>query len=423
MTRFDALPYTNAPLPTHCPVTGLPIYGHSSWTYTSPGGSYRLRVSFIGDRIVWLQPKGYVRFKSAQAGMALLEDVLFSMLPKASPFIAIDDYSAVRGATLNARQYVIQMLRQERRMRSYIVYGPSPVFRLGLGLSRRFNLFPFEIVIARDYDEAVAAAHARLGATEAKMEEGCPTSPPETDDDTGEREPPASHPRDLLAPYADELLEVVGRITMEPYGMTPIAHTVELNHPLRPVYDALALLRDDMQAILRRHRHARENLVRREKELLEKQALLNESHTTLRVLFNARQEERRRFEARIKNRFHTLLQPLVVGLKTTVMTSRQRELVQLLHHLLRHIGVCLVNEDHPMPAIFTPRERLIACLLILGKSPHAVACLLELSPRTVENHCQRMRAKIGLSGPVPTLQDWLTGQFSAGPAEAGGGAP
>jgi len=421
MTRIDALPYTNAPLPTHCPVTGLPIYGHSSWTYTSPGGNYRLRVRFIGDRIVWLQPRGYVRLKYAQAGMALLEDVLFSMLPKTSPFIAVDDYSAVSGATLNARRYVIQLLRQERRMRSYIVYGPSSVFRLGLGLSRRFNLFPFEVVIARDYDEAVTAAHARLEAGEADPEEGRRNTPPDTGGDTGGGGLPTSYQRDPLAPYADELLEVVGRITLEPYGMAPIARTVELKHPLRPVYDALALLRDDMQAILQRHRNAREKLARREKELLEKQALLNETHTTLKVLFNARQEERRRFEERIKSRFHALLQPLVEGLETTVMTPRQRELVQLLHQVFRHIGICLVNEEHPMPTAFTPRERLIACFLILGKPPHTVARLLELSPRTVENHCQRMRVKIGLSGPVPTLQDWLTRQIPTGPAESGGG--
>ena len=424
MIRFDALPYTNAPLPTHCPVTGLPIYSHSSWTYASPGGSYRLRVSFIGDRIVWLQPKGYVRLKYAQDGMALLEDVLFSMMPKASPFIAIDDYAGVSGATLNARRFVIQTLRQERRMRTYIVYGASPIFRLGLDLSRRFKLFPFEIVSARDYDEAVTDAHARIGAAEENLEEGSLTTAPATSGQSGGEDLPTGHPPgDPLDFYADELLDVVGSIALEPYGMPPISRTVALDHPLRPVFDALALLRDDMQAILQRHSKARETLERREKQLLEKQALLNETHTTLKVLYDARQEERRRFEERIKSRFHALLQPLLDGLETTAMTSRQRELVQLLHQIFRHIGVCLVSEEHSVPTAFTARERLIACLLILGKSPQTIARLLELSPRTVENHCQRMRAKIGLNGPAPTLQEWLTRQVSAGLGEPLEGIP
>jgi DNA-binding CsgD family transcriptional regulator len=423
MIRFDVLPYTNAPLPSHCPVTGLPIYGHSSWTYASPGGSYRLRVSFIGDRIVWLQPMGYVRFAYAQAGMALLEDVLFSMLPKASPFIAIDDYSAIRGATLNARRFVIQTLCQERRMRSYIVYGASPVFRLGLGLSRRFKLFPFEAVIARNYDEAVTAAHARLDKEENQPEEEAYTLRSAADGEIDGALLTNDSAGDPMAAYADELLDIVGSITLEPYGMTPVSRTVPLDHPLRPVYDALAMLREDMQAILRRHREARAKVEGREKELMEKQILLNETHTTLNVLFHARQEERRRFETRIKERFQTLLQPLLEGYESTAMTPRQRELVQLLRQMFRHIGVCLANEEHAVQTAFTARERLIAYLLILGKNPPAIARFLELSPRTVENHCQRMRAKIGLAGRVPTLQDWLTRQAFSGLEEADGGCP
>ena len=423
MIRFDALPYTNAPLPTHCPVTGLPIYSHSSWTYSSPGGSYRLRVSFIGDRIVWLQPKGYVRLAYAQGGMALLEDVLFSMLPNASPFIAIDDYSAVSGATLNARRFVIQTLSRERRMRSYIVYGPPPVFRLALGLSQRFKLLPFDVVVARNYDEAVTAAQARLVAAETDSEEGRHTLRSIADDGLEGAGPADDGSGDPLAPYADELLDIVGSITLEPYGMAPVLRTVPLDHPLRPVYDALALLREDLQAILRRHRDARAKVEQREKELMEKQTLLNETHTTLNVLFHARQEERRRFEARIKDRFQALLQPLVEGFESTAMTPRQRELVQLLHQVFRHIGVCPASEEHAVQTAFTPRERLIAYLLILGKTPHAIARLLELSPRTVENHCQRMRTKIGLAGRVPTLKDWLTRQVSTEFEAAGGGRP
>ena len=423
MIRFDALPYTNAPLPTHCPVTGLPIYGHSSWTYSSPGGSYRLRVSFIGDRIVWLQPTGYVRLAYAQAGMALLEDVLFSMLPKASPFIAIDDYSAISGATLNARRFVIQTLRQERRMRSYIVYGAPPVFRLGLGLSRRFRLFPFEAVIARSYDEAVTAAHVRLYRTENHSEERPNASRSAADGEIDGAGLATDNAGDPLAPYADELLDIVGSITLEPYGMVPVSRTVPLDHPLRPVYDALGLLREDMQAILRGHREARAKVEGREKELMEKQILLNETHTTLNVLVHARQEERRRFEARIKDRFQALLQPLLEGFESTVMPPRQRELVQLLRQMFRHIGVCLASETYAVQTAFTARERLIAYLLILGKSPHAIARLLECSPRTVANHCQRMRAKIGLAGRVPTLQDWLSGQVSTELEEAGRGRP
>jgi hypothetical protein len=296
MTPNHRLPDSHTPLPTHCPVTGWPVYGHSSWTYSSPGGTYRLRVSFIGEQIVWLQPRGYVRLKYAQEGMALLEDVLFAMMPKAAPFMAIDDYSAVSGATLNARRFIIQTLCQEARLQTYIVYGPAPIFRLGLDLSRRFRVFPFEVVIARDYDEAATAAQMRLAQLNRMPENRIPPEEISPQEDAAAGEPQSGAVRDPLAAFADDLLKAVGGIGLEPYGIAPVFPLVHLDHPLRPVYDALSLLRDDMQAILKRHREAREDLELREKELTAKEAVLNETHTTLKVLFEARQADRHRFE-------------------------------------------------------------------------------------------------------------------------------
>lgn len=407
MTRSDALPYTNIPLSTHCPVTGLPIHSHSSWSYASPGGDYRLRVCFIGDRIVWLQPQGYVRLAYARAGMALLEDVLFSMMPEAGPFIAIDAYANVSGASLNARRYIIQALRQERRLQSYIVYGPSRRFRLGLELSRRFAFFPFEVVVARDYDAAAAAAADRLTAMAAPPEVGAlaPGSQPHGDADDGSPTPEGRP--DARAPYAGELLEVAGRIALEPYGMAVVSPKAPLDHPFRPVYDALALLREDREAILFRHREMRERLEARQKEVVAKQAVLDEVHAALNVLLTARQKERRRFEERIEHRFHELLQPIVDGLQRAATSARQREAVRLLNRVLRRIGVCLACEETALQAAFTSREGLIAYLLVNGESPRGIARLLRLSPRTVQNHCQRMRAKAGLTGSPVTLQDWL----------------
>jgi len=407
MTPASALAHIHPPLPTHCPVTGLPVYGHASWTYASPDGQFRLRVGFIGEQIVWLQPAGYVRLQFARKAMALLEDVLFTMQPKASSFVAIDDYSKVVGASLNARRFIVHTLRREGRLQSYVVYSPSPIFRLGLGFGRRFRLFPFEVIVARDYDEAVAIAHARITGTDGAPEEGPAIADAPNTNHLLLEEDGYDAGDDPLAPHADQLLEAVGRIFLELYGIEPVDQNVPLQHPLRPVYDALYLLRADRQAILRRHREALEDLEAQEKELTAKQTLLNETHTTLNILLDARQEERRRFEERIKNRFRTLLEPLVAGLEKTQTTARQREVIRLLHHVLRHIGTRLPHEKTTESAVFTARERLVACLLAVGESPQTVARVLGLSRRTVQNHSQRMRAKAGLRDRTTTLREWL----------------
>ena len=399
--------HVNPSLPTHCPVTGLPVYGDASWTYTSPQGDYRLRVSFIGDRIAWLQPQGHVRLEHARKGMALLEDVLFAMLPETAPIIAIDDYSSVTGASLNARRFITQVLRQHQQIQTYIVYGASKIFRLGLGLGQRFGIFPFEVIVARDYEEAATSACARFNRmalqTDALTEAFGPPRPEGGDAEVRL----GDQPPDPLIEHAAELLDYVGGINLETYDLKPVYQTVSHHHPFRPVYDALALLRDDMQAILQRHQEARENLERRENELTEKQVLLNETHTALNVLLSARQEERRRLEVRIKDRFSALLQPLVDGLAQTPMASRQRTLMALVKDVIGRIGMPLSYESKGLDTPFTARERMIAYLFSVGQTPREMACTLGRSHRTIENHCQRMRAKAGLKGHHPTLKDWL----------------
>lgn len=213
---------------------------------------------------------------------------------------------------------------------------------------------------------------------------------------------------DPLAEFSAELLEYAGGINLETYGLAPVYPVVPVHHPYRPVFDALALLRDDMQAILQRHREAREKLEQRENELTEKQAILNEAHTALNILLAARQEERQRLEVRIKDRFDALLRPLVDGLTRTAMTPRQRTLIRLLKDVIGRIGSPLACESKGLPTRFTARERMIAYLFTTRQNPAEMAHTLGLSRRTIENHCQRMRVKAGLKGHHPTLKDWLT---------------
>ncbi len=401
------------PLPTHCPVTGLPVHGHASWRYTSPGGGYRLRVSLIGDRIVWLQPMGHVRRDDARRGMALLEDVFYAALPGGAPFIAVDDYSAVSGASLNARRFIFNRLRQERRICTYIVYGAVRSLAAGLALGWRLGLFPYEVMIATDYAAAMAAARRKVVRLEAAAWGRGSTGEALAAVAGGGKPMASGETEAVLAAAAADLLRFVGGIVLEPYGMAPRLRTVPLDDPLRPVYDALSVLRDDRQAILERHREARQNLEARQRELTETEALLHDTHTTLDILLTNRQEERRRVEHRVREGLECLLQPLLDTL-TTDRGGRTAEWIAVLRHIIDQIASPLPGEV-ATTAPFTAQERLIACFFTSGRNVRQIARLLGLSQRTVENHCQRMRHKLGLEGRRPTLKERLTMRTSAAP--------
>ncbi len=47
--------------------------------------------------------------------------------------------------------------------------------------------------------------------------------------------------------------------------------------------------------------------------------------------------------------------------------------------------------------VLTPREAQVAKLLARHYSQAEIAALLEISPRTVEHHAERIRAKAGVS--------------------------
>jgi DNA-binding CsgD family transcriptional regulator len=116
-------------------------------------------------------------------------------------------------------------------------------------------------------------------------------------------------------------------------------------------------------------------------------------------------------ESRIREELQVLLQPLLEDLENRARTNdRAAEWKTLLRHIVDHVGSALPGETSSLTVPFTARERLIACLLTAGRDVERVAGLLGLSRRSVENHCQRMRRKLGLQGRRPTLRDWLAGR-------------
>jgi DNA-binding NarL/FixJ family response regulator len=77
--------------------------------------------------------------------------------------------------------------------------------------------------------------------------------------------------------------------------------------------------------------------------------------------------------------------------KTYVSSSVATVLVQQIHQVERH----LLNSSSPWPSL-TERESEILELLANGRSNPAIAMLLQVSVRTVENHVQNIYRKLGV---------------------------
>ena len=384
-----------------CRVSGLPVYFAPDWRWISPSGDYAIEIHRIGERIISLAHRGYIDSLMTRRGFALLERVLAGIPAVSGPVIVLDDHSRISGATLNARRSVLKHLLRQSHLKAYIAYGASTVFHLSLNLARRMNLFNFKVRMVADYAQAMALAQ-RWNPSSARSRSDGPSG-----DDPAAAMHRGDHRQASLPKFARELLAHIGQLNLEHHGDRTPSPEITPDHPFRAVYDALALIHVDMQRILARHQRNLKHLQSQERALLEKNAALAETHTTLKILLRTRREERRKMTARIGQRFRDLLLPIVEALEDTNPRADQKLQAAFIRDIITHIShpfIFDLQRDAWQP---TARETLTAYLLARGCTSRETARVLNTSPRTIDRYRAGLRKKAGLRGTGQHLGGWL----------------
>ena len=388
-----------------CRFSGLPVYSAPDWHWISPAGDYRIRVYLIGERIISLAHTGYIDSLKARRGFALFEHVLAGMPTYDGPFIALDDHSRISGATPKARRHIVERLLRQTHLQAYIAYGAATLFHWSLNLARRMQLFNFKVRMVADYTQALALAQS-WNAPSTRSPTQAPTARPGGDEPTA-----AAHREDrretALQDFARELLAHIGRLDLEHDGGQVPSPAITAGHPFRAVYDALDLIHIDMQRILARHQRNLKHLQSQEQALLEKNAALAETHTTLKILLRTRREARRKITTRIGQQFRDLLLPIVEALEDTNPSDAQRFQTTFIRDIITHISQPFVF-DGPRDALhLTRREILTAYLIARGCTSREAARVLNTSPRTIDHYRAGLRKKAGLQGTGQRLEGWI----------------
>ena len=182
---------------------------------------------------------------------------------------------------------------------------------------------------------------------------------------------------------------------------------IAADHPFRAVYDALELIHIDMQRILERHQRNLKHLQSQEQALLEKNAALAETHTTLKILLRTRREERRKMTARIGQRFRDLLLPIVEALEDTHPSGAQQRQAAFIRDIITHISQPFIFDTQRNALNLTAREILTAYLVARGCTSREAAQVLNTSPRTIDRYRSGLRKKAGLQGTGQRLGRWI----------------
>ena len=262
-----------------CPVTGLPVKSRSEWTNRAFGSNYRFTIRLIGDRIILNQPSGVAELEDIIGSLELTDAVLREHIDRSMGYLHLSDYSGMQGITRDARKYYIDYMEKRDSMLALIYFNANTLFKVMIKLAKRSSTGKFGVQVVDDYKAAMTlAVHLLDDQTNVPDRGNLPrdltagTTPPDQPGTISNTAANKNRPQPSAVQDANfvvhELLRFIGDIDWERHGAASPS-PVDKAHPFRSVFDAIALIKEELDAILEKRRLA-------EKALLESQQCFDE---------------------------------------------------------------------------------------------------------------------------------------------------
>jgi PAS domain S-box-containing protein len=253
-----------------CRLTGLPVVDRFQFVSQRPESDFRIEALLLGERLVVVRGGGYAVFSDMRDGLEQLEPWIKDICRRHPGVVYIEDYTAARGADFKARNCYNRFGKRMSMLRAGILFGVPSIFRFSFKLSHRLHVFPMPIHMAANYADAVKIAE-NLAVSDQR---GAGVVP---QDDRPKR----SNLKDRLAEWAgrlrpkkntrtidparldrriQDLLGFIACIDWSQEGYRDYAHDVPPNDPLRPIFDAVAYLKDELDLLFRERKQAEDAL-------------------------------------------------------------------------------------------------------------------------------------------------------------------
>jgi signal transduction histidine kinase/ActR/RegA family two-component response regulator len=212
------------------------------WKYEADGLFTECKV--IKNSVLFTLHKGYLQKRHVAPVTQLISDVLAENFKSLTPY-HVADFSGVTGASWHGRVHFLKGFKQLKD-----TYGP-PKASLFITGSRIVNIamklaqkkMGIRLVFVKNIDEALTL----IRQWEDPLLHDQPPPPP-----AGQKIEPES----AFEQYEDELLDFVGSFTWDSPGNK--LKEVEANHPFKSVFDAISLIKEDIDELLLESKKARE---------------------------------------------------------------------------------------------------------------------------------------------------------------------
>lgn len=158
---------------------------------------------------------------------------------------------------------------------------------------------------------------------------------------------------------------------------------------------------------IQERKKAKRELRKREKELRIKTINLEEANAALRVLLKKRDEDRTELEEKVLSNVKEMVLPYLEKLKRTGLDQRQTTFASILESNIDDIISPFLRRMSSIYLGLTPSQTQVAILVRQGKRTKGIAELLDLSPKTIEDHRKNLRKKFGLKNKKTNLRTHL----------------
>jgi PAS domain S-box-containing protein len=230
-----------------CPVTGLTLRSWPEWTGMALPGDYRVSFHLLGDGIVLSVPEGVCSPESMEGFLAAHRRFIEGVGLAGTRYAEIKDCRGMQTLAPRARQEFISRLGADGTAprAGFWGFGLPDAARMAMVFDREEQASPaIKVRLVEDYATAVREAVASLAV-------GAPRTgaiPCGAETDPG------------LARDIEDLMAYMGGLNWESQGMIPLPRSMAADHPFRPLYDTLGMVKYDFDAIMREHQSAEQRL-------------------------------------------------------------------------------------------------------------------------------------------------------------------
>jgi PAS domain S-box-containing protein len=177
----------------------------------------------------------------------------------------------------------------------------------------------------------------------------------------------------------------------------------------QPVFDSEGHFRESVAVVtdISELKETERKLIKREKELEDQTANLEELNSALKVLLKKRDEDKIEFEEKVIFNVKELVTPYLKRLKESGLDAKQTAFAEILEAHIEDVISPFSQRLSSKLLGLTPKEIQIANLVKQGRSTKAIAEIMGLSNRTIDAHRNRMRQKLGLSNRRVNLRTHL----------------